>query len=94
MSNRSVNESGSRGGRRFSLPRFALNHPHATIILALVMVILGVYAYVAIPVRMIPKIPAPNIGVVTQFPGMSAEDMQPYITHPLEKRIQVGGGGD
>lgn len=80
------------GTRRFSLPRFALSHPQATIILAVTMVILGVYAYIAIPVRMIPKIPSPNIGVVTQFPGMSAADMQRYITKPLEKRIQIVGG--
>ncbi|TAL85149.1 MAG: efflux RND transporter permease subunit [Rhodanobacter sp.] len=92
MSDRSVNEPGSGGGRRFSLPRFALSHPHATILMALAMVILGVYAYISIPVRMIPKIPAPNIGVVTQFPGMSAKDMQRYITNPLEKRIQIVGG--
>ena len=80
------------GARRFSLPRFALTHPHATIVLALVMVILGVYAYIAIPVRMIPKVPSPDVGVITQFPGMSAEDMQRYITAPLEKRIQIVGG--
>lgn len=80
------------GVRRFSLPRFALSHPHATIILALIMVILGVYAYIAIPVRMVPKVPSPDVGVVTQFPGMSAEDMDRYITRPLEKRIQIVGG--
>ncbi|WP_027492026.1 efflux RND transporter permease subunit [Rhodanobacter sp. OR444] len=87
-----MNARQSNGGRRFSLPRFALSHPHATIIIALIMVILGVYAYLAIPVRMVPKIPSPNVGVVTQFPGMSAEDMQRYITNPLEKRIQIVGG--
>lgn len=85
------NQSAGRA-RRFSLPRFALSHPHATIILALIMVILGVYAYIAIPVRMIPRVPSPNVGVVTQYPGMSAEDMQRYITNPLEKRIQIVGG--
>ncbi len=78
--------------RRFSLPRFALSHPHATIVVALIMVIAGVYAYISIPVRLIPKIPSPNIGVVTHFPGMSAQDMQRYITQPLEKRIQIVGG--
>lgn len=87
-----MTEQRSPGARRFSLPRFALNHPHATIVLALIMVILGVYAYIAIPVRMIPKVPADDIGVITQFPGMSAEDMQRYITAPLEKRIQIVGG--
>lgn len=87
-----MSDPAGTGGRRFSLPRFALSHPHATIILALIMVLLGVYAYIAIPVRMVPQVPSPDVGVVTQFPGMSAEDMQRYITNPLEKRIQIVGG--
>jgi len=56
------------------------------------MVALGVYSYLTIPVRMVPRIPTPNLGVVTRFPGMSAEDMERYITRPLEKRIQIVGG--
>ncbi len=79
-------------GKRFSLPRFAVNNPHITIVVSLLMVALGVYSYITTPVRMVPIIPTPNIGVVTQFPGMSAEDMERYITRPLEKRIQIVGG--
>ena len=56
------------------------------------MVGLGVYSFLTIPQRMVPKIPTPNIGVVTKFPGMSAEDMGRYITRPLEKRLQIAGG--
>ncbi|MEE9250874.1 MAG: efflux RND transporter permease subunit, partial [Alphaproteobacteria bacterium] len=79
-------------GKRWSLPRFALRFPHLTIVLSLLMVGLGVYSFLTIPQRMVPKIPTPNIGVVTKFPGMSAEDMERYITRPLAKRIQIAGG--
>ncbi len=78
--------------KRVSLPRLALRFPHLTIVLSLLMVAVGVYSFLTIPQRMIPKIPTPNIGVVTQFPGMSAEDMERYITRPLEKRLQIAGG--
>ena len=78
--------------KRFSLPRLALRFPQLTIVMSLLMVGLGVYSFLTIPQRMIPKIPTPNIGVVTQFPGMSAEDMERYITRPLEKRLQIAGG--
>ncbi|MCZ6563007.1 MAG: efflux RND transporter permease subunit [Deltaproteobacteria bacterium] len=78
--------------RRWSLPRFALNNPHVTIVMSLLMIGLGVYSFLTIPQRMVPKIPTPNIGVVTKFPGMSAEDMERYITRPLEKKIQIVGG--
>ncbi len=79
-------------GKRFSLPRLALRFPHLTIVLSLLMAGLGVYSFLTIPSRMVPKIPTPNMGVVTQFPGMSAEDMERYITRPLEKRLQIAGG--
>jgi HAE1 family hydrophobic/amphiphilic exporter-1 len=84
--------NGSRS--RASLPRFAIEHPHFTIVAALLMVVLGIYSYFAIPVRMVPKVPSSDVGIVTEFPGMSAEDMERYITRPLEKRIQIVGGMD
>jgi len=82
----------TKRGFRFSLPRLALRFPHLTIVLSLVMVGLGVYSFLTIPQRMVPKIPTPNIGVVTKFPGMSAEDMERYITRPLAKKLQIAGG--
>lgn len=78
--------------KRFSLTRLALRFPHLTIVVAMVMVGLGIYSFLTIPVRMVPKIPTPNIGVETRFPGMPAEDMERYITRPIEKRIQIAGG--
>ena len=81
-----------REEKRWSLPRLALRLPHLTLVLSLLMVGLGVYSFLTIPQRMVPKIPTPNIGVVTKFPGMSAEDMERYITRPLAKRIQIVGG--
>ena len=81
-----------RSRRRWSLPRFAVEHPHFTWILALVLAGAGFAAYLSTPQRMVPKVPHPNIGVVTHFPGMSAVDMQRYITAPLEKQIQLVGG--
>jgi len=88
--NRPSSQDESR--KRFSLPRLAFRFPHLTIVLSLLMAGLGVYSFLTIPARMVPKIPTPNIGVVTQFPGMSAEDMERYITRPLEKRLQIAGG--
>jgi len=87
-----VNRADGESKKRFSLPRLALKFPHLTIVLSLIMVALGVYSYLTIPQRMVPKIPTPNIGVVTKFPGMSSEDMERYITRPLEKRLQIAGG--
>lgn len=78
-------------GPRFSLPRFAISHPHFTIVLSLLMVVLGVYSFLTMPARLAPSIPAKNLGVMTQYPGLPAEEIHRYITQPLEKRIQIAG---
>ncbi len=90
--NRPSPGKGTEHERRFSLPRLALRFPHLTLVLSVAMVGLGLYAFLTIPQRMVPRIPTPNLGIVTQFPGMSAEDMERYITRPLEKRLQIVGG--
>lgn len=78
-------------GARFSLPRFAINNPHITIVVSLLMVALGVHSFATMPARMAPKIPAKNLGVITQFPGLPAEEIHRYITQPLEKKLQIAG---
>lgn len=78
-------------GARFSLPRFAVNNPHITIVVSLLMVALGVYSFATMPARMAPNIPAKNLGVITQFPGLPAEEIHRYITQPLEKKLQIAG---
>ncbi len=74
---------------KFSLPRFAINHPHLTIVMSLLMVVLGAFSYLTMPARMAPRIPAKTLGVVVQFPGMPAEEIHRYITQPLEKKLQI-----
>lgn len=79
------------GQKKFSVPRFALNHPHFTIVLALLMAVVGVISYLEMPARMAPKIPAKTLGVVTMFPGMPSEEVHRYITQPLEKKLDIIG---
>lgn len=76
---------------KFSIPNFAIENPHFTIVLALLMVVLGVISYVQIPARMAPPIPAKNIGVTCTYPGLRAEDMSKLIAQPLEKNLQIAG---
>ena len=79
------------GSKKFSIPRFSLENPHFTIVLALLMAVLGFISYMKMPARMAPKIVAKNLGVLTTFPGMPAEEMHRYITQPLEKKLDIIG---
>ncbi|GMT46009.1 MAG: multidrug ABC transporter [bacterium] len=77
--------------KRSSLPRYAIEHPHFTIIIALLMVVLGVAAFLDMPARMAPVIPAENLGVICTYPGLRAEDMSKLIAQPLIKNLQIVG---
>lgn len=74
-----------------SLPRYAIGHPHFTIIIALLMLVLGVAAFLNMPARMAPIIPAKNLGVMCMYPGLRAEDMSKLIAQPLVKNLLIAG---
>ncbi|HED38450.1 MAG TPA: efflux RND transporter permease subunit, partial [Ignavibacteria bacterium] len=77
--------------KRGSLTKYAVEHPHFTIIISLLMVVLGIVAYVEMPSRMAPVIPAPDLGVMCMYPGLPASDMSKLIAQPLEKNLQIVG---
>lgn len=77
--------------KKFSIPRFAIENPHITIVFALLLVVLGVISYLQMPSRMAPAIPAPNLGVMCMYPGLPAEDMSRLIAQPMEKNLQIAG---
>ncbi|MCH8011733.1 MAG: efflux RND transporter permease subunit [Candidatus Marinimicrobia bacterium] len=76
---------------KFSIPRFSIEHPHFTIVLTLLLLVLGIVSFLSMPARMAPKIPAKNLGVMCMYPGLPAEDMSKLIAQPLEKKLQIVG---
>lgn len=44
------------------------------------------------PRRMMPYVESPMIGVVTMMPGLSAEEMETYISKPIEERMTAING--
>ncbi len=79
----------ARAGRGFNASAWSIEHPWvvisfyaAVVILALVAVFGGV-----MPRRMMPYVESPLIGVVTQQPGLSAQEMETYISKPIEERM-------
>ena len=52
------------------------------VILALVCVFGGI-----MPRRMMPYVESPMVGIVTMMPGLSAQEMETYISKPIEERM-------
>lgn len=71
-----------------ALPRWSIEHPYAVIAIYAALLWL---AYVAlserIPRRFAPYVESPMLGVVTTMPGLSAQDMETYVSKPLEEQL-------
>jgi len=75
-------------GRGFNVTAWSIEHPYTIFAFFLAMVIL---AFVAIgfymPKRLMPYVQSPMIGVVSMQPGLSADEMETYISKPIEERM-------
>lgn len=72
-----------------AIHKWSIEHPYA--IIAFYTAVLTL-AYLAIfrgvmPRRMMPYVEQPLIGVVTMMPGLSAEEMELYISKPIEEQL-------
>ncbi len=72
----------------FNVSRWAVEHPYIVIAFYTAMVVLCILAVLFyMPRRMMPYVESPMIGVVTTMPGLSAEEMETYISKPIEERM-------
>ncbi len=71
-----------------NITRWSIEHPHTIIsfyvgIFILSILTIGFY----LPRRMMPYVESPMIGIVTSMPGLSAEEMEMYISKPIEEQL-------
>jgi HAE1 family hydrophobic/amphiphilic exporter-1 len=71
------------------LPKYSVEHPVVMIAVFLALVGGGFLTYIHLPVELQPYVDSPSIGVIIQYPGVSAEDMEAYFTRPLEQKLGV-----
>jgi multidrug efflux pump len=66
--------------------------PIATTLLAIAMVLLGLFGYQKLPIAALPQVDFPTIQVITQLPGASAQTTASLITAPLERQFGLIAG--
>ena len=66
---------------------YALKHRLLTVLLILLISIWGVIAYTRMPKDIYPDLNAPVVTIITENPGMAAEDVERLITFPLESLL-------
>lgn len=71
-----------------NISRWSIEHPYIIIAFYTAMVILAVIALgFTMPRRFMPYVESPMIGIVSMMPGLSAEEMETYISKPIEERL-------
>ncbi len=70
-----------------SLPELCIRRPVFATVLSLLLVLVGIVAYVQLPVREYPNIDQPVVSVVTSYPGANPEIMETQVTQVLEATI-------
>src|SRR5450755_2452582 len=71
-----------------NISRWSIEHPYVIIAFFLAMVVLAVIAIgFYMPRRLMPYVETPMIGIVSMMPGLSAEEMETYLSKPIEERL-------
>ena len=64
-----------------------IKKPVISAVIALVILILGIISYLALPVRSFPVIPANQVTITTNYYGASPDVMQGFITQPFQNQL-------
>jgi len=66
----------------------AVNKSISVIVLALILIIFGVYCYSVLPRENEPDITIPNVFVSTNYRGVSSSDIETSVTTEIEKKLK------
>jgi HAE1 family hydrophobic/amphiphilic exporter-1 len=69
------------------ISRFFIDRPVLANVLAIIMVVIGLAAMLALPVAQYPKVVPPTVSVVTRYPGASATTVMETVALPIEQQV-------
>ncbi len=70
-----------------SWPRFSIQHRYTIFAALIAVIILGVAARFALPVRLFPDTDPPVVTVITAYPGVAAVDVAKNLSKPMEEEF-------
>src|SRR5690554_4163382 len=78
--------------KEFSISSWAINNKMTVYVIMAIILFLGVFAYYSMPREAFPEIIETKIYVSSVNPGNSAEDIEKFITEPLEEEFKNVAG--
>jgi multidrug efflux pump subunit AcrB len=74
--------------KEFGISSWAIRNSRTMYVFMFILLFLGVSAYVTMPRENFPEITETNIYISTPYPGNTAEDIERFVTDPLEEAIK------
>lgn len=69
------------------LIRFSLDHAALVLVLAGVLLAFAAYRLPRTPVDVFPELNAPTVVIMTEAPGLAADEVEQYVTFPIETSV-------
>jgi CzcA family heavy metal efflux pump len=69
------------------LIQFSLDHAALVLVLAGVLLAFAVYQLPKMPVDVFPELNAPTVVIMTEAPGLAADEVEQYVTFPIETSV-------
>jgi len=73
--------------KEFGLSSFSIKNRISVLVLTVIIAVMGIRSYLAIPKEAQPDITIPTVVVVTVYPGVSPNDMESLVTRKLEDEL-------
>jgi HAE1 family hydrophobic/amphiphilic exporter-1 len=68
--------------------KWSIEHPYLVVSFYFAVVVLAIMVIgFSMPRRFAPYVPSPMVGVVTMMPGLSAQEMELYVSKPIEEQL-------
>ncbi len=82
-------ENGSRD--RYPVFRFMVQRPVAVTMVVLAVLVFGLISFKRLPLALMPDISYPSVTLQGDFEGAAPEEVEQYVTRPLEQALSVTG---
>ncbi len=77
-----------------SIYKTAINKPVTSILIFVAVMLMGIFAYLKLPIDQFPEIEPPYIAVMTSYPGANASEVETNVTKYLENSLNSVDGLD
>ncbi|MED5362569.1 MAG: efflux RND transporter permease subunit, partial [Bacteroidota bacterium] len=83
-----MSKTSNSSEKEFLLSSWAIRNSNTMYVFMVVLLFLGISAYLTMPRENFPEITETNIYISTPYPGNTAEDIERFVTDPLEEAVK------